>query len=100
MKVRIIGLVLAILIITDLIIILSTIVTSENERHQGPTQHPLLHSAHSGWISQEQNPANTTRSIKQHETTVVGENDIEKESSHTGNITGHILVNCEGLLKV
>lgn len=86
MKVKIIGLVLAILIITDLIIILSTLVTSENEKHQGPTQHPLLHSDHSGWISQEQNPANTTGSIKQHEITVTVENYIEKESSHTGNI--------------
>ncbi|XP_065539228.1 CD44 antigen isoform X2 [Lathamus discolor] len=58
-------------------------VTSENEKHQGPTQHPLLHSAHSGWISQEQNPANTTGSIKQYEITVTVENYIEKESSHT-----------------
>uniref|UniRef100_A0A8C6J234 CD44 antigen n=1 Tax=Melopsittacus undulatus TaxID=13146 RepID=A0A8C6J234_MELUD len=58
-------------------------VTSENEKHQGPTQHPLLHSAHSGWISQEQNPANTTGSIKQSEITVTVENYIEKESSHT-----------------
>ncbi|XP_010012584.1 PREDICTED: CD44 antigen-like [Nestor notabilis] len=57
-------------------------VTSENENRQGPTQHPLLHTVHSGWISQEQNPANTTGSIKQHEITVAGENYIEKESSH------------------
>jgi len=82
--------VLGILIIIDLIIILSALVTSENEKRQGPTQHPLLHSVHSGWISQEQNPANTTRSIEQHEFTTTRENDIEKESSHTGNITGHI----------
>ncbi|KAM9015351.1 CD44 antigen [Ara ararauna] len=64
-------------------------VTSENEKHQGPTQHPLLHSTHSGWISQEQNPANTTGSIKQHEITVAGENDIENESSHTAMSSNH-----------
>ncbi|KAM6068596.1 CD44 antigen isoform 12-T12 [Theristicus caerulescens] len=59
------------------------LVTSENEKRQGPTQNPLLHSVHSGWISQEQNPANTTGSIEQPEFTVAGENDIEKASSHT-----------------
>uniref|UniRef100_A0A8V5FM91 CD44 antigen n=1 Tax=Melopsittacus undulatus TaxID=13146 RepID=A0A8V5FM91_MELUD len=64
-------------------------VTSENEKHQGPTQHPLLHSAHSGWISQEQNPANTTGSIKQSEITVTVENYIEKESSHTAMPSNH-----------
>ncbi|KAM9555006.1 CD44 antigen [Guaruba guarouba] len=64
-------------------------VTSENEKHQGPTQHPLLHSTHSGWISQEQNPANTTGSIKQHEITVAGENDIENESPHTAMSSNH-----------
>ncbi|XP_076200472.1 CD44 antigen isoform X18 [Aptenodytes patagonicus] len=61
----------------------AALVTSENEKRQGPAQHPLLHSVHSGWISQEQNPANNTGSIEQHEFTVAGENDIEKESSHT-----------------
>ncbi|XP_074887025.1 CD44 antigen isoform X19 [Buteo buteo] len=65
------------------------LVTSENEKHQGPTQHPLLHSVHSGWISQEQNPANTTGSSEQHEFTVAGENDIEKESSHTAMASNH-----------
>ncbi|KAM6204130.1 CD44 antigen [Sarcoramphus papa] len=65
------------------------LVTSENEKRQGPTQHPLLHSVHSGWISQEQNPANTTGSIEQHEFTVAGENDIEKESSHTAMASNH-----------
>ncbi|KAM9652408.1 CD44 antigen isoform 13-T13 [Morphnus guianensis] len=65
------------------------LVTSENEKHQGPTQHPLLHSVHSGWISQEQNPANTTGSTEQHEFTVAGENDIEKESSHTAMASNH-----------
>lgn len=91
---------LGILTIIDSIIILAALATSENEKRQGPTQHPLLHSVHSGWISQEQNPANNTGSIEQREFTVAGENDIEKESSHTGNITGHILVNYQGLLKV
>ena len=91
---------LGVSIIIDSTIILSALVTSENEKHQGPTQHPLLHSVHSGWISQEQNPANTTGSTEQHEFTVASENDIEKESSHTGNITGHILVNYQGLLKI
>ncbi|XP_049681355.1 CD44 antigen isoform X2 [Accipiter gentilis] len=65
------------------------LVTSENEKHQGPTQHPLLHSVHSGWISQEQNPANTTGSTEQHEFTVAGENDNEKESSHTAMASNH-----------
>ncbi|XP_064281111.1 CD44 antigen isoform X7 [Passer domesticus] len=57
------------------------LVTSENEKHQGPTQHPLLHSLHSGGISQEQNPANTTGSIEQHEFTTAGENYFGKETS-------------------
>uniref|UniRef100_A0A8C3JJ17 CD44 antigen n=1 Tax=Calidris pygmaea TaxID=425635 RepID=A0A8C3JJ17_9CHAR len=61
----------------------TTLVTSENENRQGPTPHPLLHSVHYGWISQEHNPANSTGSTEQHEFTVGGENDIEKESSHT-----------------
>uniref|UniRef100_A0A8C3PL19 CD44 antigen n=1 Tax=Calidris pygmaea TaxID=425635 RepID=A0A8C3PL19_9CHAR len=61
------------------------LVTSENENRQGPTPHPLLHSVHYGWISQEHNPANSTGSTEQHEFTVGGENDIEKESSHTGS---------------
>ncbi|XP_064368867.1 CD44 antigen isoform X14 [Dromaius novaehollandiae] len=61
----------------------TTLVTSENEKHEEPSQHPLLHSVHPGWISQEQSPANTTGSTEQHEFTVPGENDIEKESSHT-----------------
>ncbi|XP_009571607.1 PREDICTED: CD44 antigen-like [Fulmarus glacialis] len=65
------------------------LVTSENEKRQGPTQHPLLHSVHSGWISQEQNPAYTTGSIEQHEFTVAGENDIEKESFHTAMAPSH-----------
>ncbi|KAM6256252.1 CD44 antigen isoform 17-T17 [Spheniscus humboldti] len=67
----------------------AALVTSENEKRQGPTQHPLLHSVHSGWISQEQNPANNTGSIEQHEFTVAGENDIEKESSHTAMASNH-----------
>ncbi|XP_059705222.1 CD44 antigen isoform X29 [Haemorhous mexicanus] len=57
------------------------LVTSENEKHQGPTQHPLLHSLHSGGISQEQNPANTTGSIEQHEFATAGENYFGKETS-------------------
>ncbi|XP_055658122.1 CD44 antigen isoform X7 [Falco peregrinus] len=66
------------------------LVTSENGNRQGPTQHPLLmNSVHSGWISQEQNPANTTWSTEQHEFTVAGENDIEKESSHTAMVSSH-----------
>ncbi|XP_074950458.1 CD44 antigen isoform X3 [Phalacrocorax aristotelis] len=64
-------------------------ITSENEKRQGPTQHPLLHSVHSGWISQEQNPANTTGSTERHEFTVAGENDIAKESSHTAMASNH-----------
>lgn len=91
---------MGILIIIDSIIILSALVTSENEKRQGPTKHPLLHSVHSGWISQEQNPANTTASIEQHEFTVAGENDTEMKSSHTGNIAGHNLVNYQDTLKV
>lgn len=91
---------LGILIIIDSIIILSAPVTSENEKHQGPTQHPLLHSAHSGWISQAQNPANTTGSTEHQEFTLLGENDIEKKTSYTGNTTGQILVSYQGLLKV
>ncbi|XP_075358585.1 CD44 antigen isoform X7 [Mycteria americana] len=65
------------------------LVTSENEKRQEPTHHPLLHSVHSGWISQEENPANTTGSIEQHEFTVAGENDIEKESSHAAMGSNH-----------
>ncbi|XP_040413621.1 CD44 antigen isoform X45 [Cygnus olor] len=61
----------------------TTLVTSENEKRQGPTQHPLLHSAHSGWISQAQNPANTTGSTEHQEFTLPGENDIEKKTSYT-----------------
>lgn len=75
-----------ILIIIDSIIILSALVTSETEKRQGPTQHPLLHSAHYGWISQGQNPAYTTGATEQQEFTPPGENDIEKETSYTGNI--------------
>uniref|UniRef100_A0A8C5J6U9 CD44 antigen n=1 Tax=Junco hyemalis TaxID=40217 RepID=A0A8C5J6U9_JUNHY len=59
----------------------TTLVTSEKEKHQGPTQHPLLYSLHSGGISQEQNPANTTGSIEQHEFTTAGENYFGKEAS-------------------
>lgn len=92
MKMRIIRLVLGILIIIDSIIILSALVTSENEKRPGPTQHPLLHSVHSGWISHEQTPASTTENTEQHEFTVAGENGGEKESPHTGNAAGHILV--------
>ncbi|XP_032867044.1 CD44 antigen isoform X3 [Tyto alba] len=61
----------------------AALVTSENEKRRGPTQHPLLHSVHSWWMSQEQNPAYTTGNIEQHEFTVAGENYIEKESSQT-----------------
>ncbi|XP_071895126.1 CD44 antigen isoform X22 [Anas platyrhynchos] len=64
-------------------------VTSENEKHQGPTQHPLLHSAHSGWISQAQNPANTTGSTEHQEFTLPGENDIEKKTSYTAMASSH-----------
>ncbi|XP_017937574.2 CD44 antigen isoform X1 [Manacus vitellinus] len=63
-------------------------VTSENE-NQGPTQHPLSYTIHSGGISQEQNPANTTESIEPHEFTVAGENYFEKESSHTAMVSTH-----------
>ncbi|XP_027498275.1 CD44 antigen isoform X3 [Corapipo altera] len=65
------------------------LVTSENEKHQGPTQHPLPYSIHSGGISQEQNPANTTASIEQHEFTIAGESYFEKESSHTAMVSTH-----------
>ncbi|XP_064513822.1 CD44 antigen isoform X10 [Pseudopipra pipra] len=64
------------------------LVTSENE-NQGPTQHPLPYTIHSGGITQEQNPANTTASIEQHEFTVAGENYFEKESSHTAMVSTH-----------
>ncbi|XP_068049872.1 CD44 antigen isoform X2 [Anomalospiza imberbis] len=64
------------------------LVTSENEKHQGATQHPLLHSIHSGGISQEQNPANTTGSIEQHEFTTAGENYFGKETS-TAMVPSH-----------
>ncbi|XP_051660078.1 CD44 antigen isoform X14 [Manacus candei] len=63
-------------------------VTSENE-NQGPTQHPLSYTIHSGGISQEQNPANTTESIEPHEFTIAGENYFEKESSHTAMVSTH-----------
>ncbi|XP_072785947.1 CD44 antigen isoform X2 [Taeniopygia guttata] len=62
------------------------LVTSENEKHQGPTQHPLLHSAHSGEISQEQTPANTTGHTEQH--TTAGENYFGKETS-TAMVPSH-----------
>lgn len=84
---------LSILIIVDSIIILPALVASENEKHQGPTQHPLLHSVHSGGISQEQNPANTTGSTEKPE--FATENYFGKEAS-TGNIIGPILVNFWG----
>lgn len=90
---------LSILIIINSITILPALVTSENEKHQGPTQHPLLHSLYSGGISQEQNPANTTDSIEQHEFTTAGDNYFGKETS-TGNIAGHILVNFQGFIKI
>ncbi|XP_040413593.1 CD44 antigen isoform X18 [Cygnus olor] len=67
----------------------TTLVTSENEKRQGPTQHPLLHSAHSGWISQAQNPANTTGSTEHQEFTLPGENDIEKKTSYTAMASSH-----------
>uniref|UniRef100_A0A674H6V0 CD44 antigen n=1 Tax=Taeniopygia guttata TaxID=59729 RepID=A0A674H6V0_TAEGU len=66
----------------------TTLVTSENEKHQGPTQHPLLHSAHSGEISQEQTPANTTGHTEQHEFTTAGENYFGKETS-TAMVPSH-----------
>lgn len=90
---------MCILTVIDSITILPALVTSENEKHQGPTQHPLLHSAHSGEISQEQTPANTTGHTEQHEFTTAGENYFGKETS-TGNIVGHILVNFQGSLKI
>nr|XP_047914701.1 CD44 antigen isoform X5 [Anser cygnoides] len=65
------------------------LVTNENEKRQGPTQHPLLHSAHSGWISQAQNPANTTGSTEHQEFTLPGENDIEKKTSYTAMASSH-----------
>ncbi|RLW10239.1 hypothetical protein DV515_00002377 [Chloebia gouldiae] len=64
------------------------LVTSENEKHQGPTQHPLVHSVHSGEISQEQNPANTTGTIEQHEFTTADENYFGKETS-TAMVPSH-----------
>ncbi|XP_059329437.1 CD44 antigen isoform X2 [Ammospiza nelsoni] len=64
------------------------LVTSENEKHQGPTQHPLSHSLHSGGISQEQNPANTTGNIEQHEFTTAGENYFGEETS-TAMVPSH-----------
>lgn len=90
---------LSILILIDSIIILPALVTSESEKHQGPTRHPQLDSIHSGGVSQEQNPENTTGSIEQHEFTTAGENYFGKETS-TGNITDHILVNFQGFLKI
>ncbi|XP_067152400.1 CD44 antigen isoform X6 [Apteryx mantelli] len=66
------------------------LVTSENEKREGPTQHPLLHSVHPGWISQDQSPANTAGSMEQHEFTVPGESDIEKESSHTAMASDYV----------
>ncbi|XP_019471043.1 CD44 antigen isoform X14 [Meleagris gallopavo] len=65
------------------------LVTSETEKRQGPTQHPLLHSAHYGWISQGQNPAYTTGATEQQEFTPPGENDIEKETSYTAMVSNH-----------
>ncbi|XP_046773745.1 CD44 antigen isoform X38 [Gallus gallus] len=67
----------------------TTLVTSETEKRQGPTQHPLLHSVHYGWISQGQNPANTTGATEQQEFTPPGENDIEKETSYTAMVPNH-----------
>ncbi|XP_041900605.1 uncharacterized protein LOC121672148 isoform X1 [Corvus kubaryi] len=63
------------------VIILSALVTSENEKRHGATQHPLFHSVHSGGISQEQNPASTTGSIEQHEFTTAGGSYFGKETS-------------------
>lgn len=87
------------LIIIDSII-LSALVTSENEKHKGPTQHSILHRVDSGWTSQEQNLANNTGSTEQHGFMFAAQNDIEKEYSHTGDITSHILLHYQGLLKV
>ncbi|XP_052551196.1 CD44 antigen isoform X3 [Tympanuchus pallidicinctus] len=67
----------------------TTLVTSETEKRQGPTQHPLLHSVHNGWISQGQNPANTTGATEQQEFTPPGENDTEKETSFTAMVSNH-----------
>ncbi|KAM4779344.1 CD44 antigen isoform 8-T8 [Cyanocitta cristata] len=64
------------------------LVTSENEKLHGATQHPLFHSVHSGGISQEQNPANTTGSIEQHEFTTAGESYFGKETS-TAMVPSH-----------
>ncbi|XP_015487122.1 CD44 antigen isoform X5 [Parus major] len=57
-------------------------------KHEGPTQHPLLHSVHSGGIRQEQNPANTTGSIEQHEFTTAGDNYFGKDTS-TAMVPSH-----------
>ncbi|XP_017597518.1 PREDICTED: CD44 antigen isoform X6 [Corvus brachyrhynchos] len=70
------------------IVILSALVTSENEKRHGATQHPLFHSVHSGGISQEQNPANTTGSIEQHEFTTAGGSYFGKEAS-TAMVPSH-----------
>ncbi|XP_048163006.1 CD44 antigen isoform X11 [Corvus hawaiiensis] len=70
------------------VIILSALVTSENEKRHGATQHPLFHSVHSGGISQEQNPANTTGSIEQHEFTTAGGSYFGKETS-TAMVPSH-----------
>ncbi|XP_014107508.1 PREDICTED: CD44 antigen isoform X2 [Pseudopodoces humilis] len=65
----------------------STILVT-TEKHEGPTQHPLLHSVHSGGIRQEQNPANTTGSIEQHEFTTAGDNYFGKDTS-TAMVPSH-----------
>ncbi|XP_056348474.1 CD44 antigen isoform X2 [Oenanthe melanoleuca] len=65
-----------------------TLVASENEKHQGPTHHPLLHSVHSGGISHEQNPANTTGSNEQQEFATTGESYFGKEAS-TATVPSH-----------
>ncbi|XP_068022940.1 CD44 antigen [Melanerpes formicivorus] len=66
------------------------LVTSQHEKHQGPTPPPLLHSAHSGGgSSQEQAPASTTGSIQQQEFAAAGENGTEKESSATAVASSH-----------
>ncbi|XP_031966912.1 CD44 antigen isoform X9 [Corvus moneduloides] len=70
------------------VIILSALVTSENEKRHGATQHPLFHSIHSGGISQEQNPANTTGSIEQREFTTAGGSYFGKETS-TAMVPSH-----------
>ncbi|XP_042635352.1 CD44 antigen isoform X3 [Catharus ustulatus] len=54
-------------------------VASENEKHQEPTQHPVLYSVHSGGISQEQSPANITGSTEKPE--FATENYFGKETS-------------------